>query len=73
MKSKNSQKVVLKALGHILYGSNFIASDVTPNVGTDRENADLSVDMQQDIVSIQCTETNPFRLVSTQILQMPLP
>ena len=29
MKSKNCQKVVLKALGHILYGSNFIASDVT--------------------------------------------
>ena len=28
MKSKNCQKVVLKALGHILYGSNFIASDV---------------------------------------------
>ena len=28
MKSKNYQKVVLKALGHILYGSNFIASDV---------------------------------------------
>ena len=25
---KNCQKVVLKALGHILYGSNFIASDV---------------------------------------------
>ena len=29
MKSKNCQKIVLKALGHILYGSNFIASDVT--------------------------------------------
>ena len=29
MKSKNYQKVVLEALGHILYGSNFIASDVT--------------------------------------------
>ena len=28
MKSKSCQKVVLKALGHILYGSNFIASDV---------------------------------------------
>ena len=28
MKSKNCQKVVFKALGHILYGSNFIASDV---------------------------------------------
>ena len=28
MKSKNCQKVVLKALGQILYGSNFIASDV---------------------------------------------
>ena len=28
MTSKNCQKVVLKALGHILYGSNFIASDV---------------------------------------------
>ena len=28
MKSKNCQKVVLKALGHISYGSNFIASDV---------------------------------------------
>ena len=41
--------------------------------GTDQENVDLSVDMQQDIVSIQCTETNPFRLVSTQIWQMPLP
>ena len=29
MKSKNCQKVVLKALGHILYGLNFIASDVS--------------------------------------------
>ena len=29
MKSKNCQKVVLKALGHTLYGSNFIASDVS--------------------------------------------
>ena len=29
MKSKNCQKVVLKALEHILYGSNFIASDVS--------------------------------------------
>ena len=28
MKSQNCQKVVLKALGHILYGSNFIALDV---------------------------------------------
>jgi hypothetical protein len=28
MTSINCQKVVLKALGHILYGSNFIASDV---------------------------------------------
>ena len=28
MKSKNCQKVELKALGQILYGSNFIASDV---------------------------------------------
>ena len=32
MKSKNCQKVVLKALGHILYGSNFIASDVSTGV-----------------------------------------
>ena len=29
MKSKNCQKFVLNALGQILYGSNFIASDVT--------------------------------------------
>ena len=57
MKSKNCQKVVLKALGHILYGSNFIASDVIGHVNqTSISMSVISKCQLENICDIQFTE-----------------
>ena len=57
MKSKNCQKVVLKALGHILYGSNFIASDV------------MYKDMKNSHIQVLCNDICNAYMTKVQVLK----
>ena len=61
MKSKNCQKVVVKALGHILYGSNFIASDVK-----------CQIDGEDFVIFVAFLENMNFTLILTKALRIEL-